>query len=770
MKKIILLFLLFSTASLFSQNYIVKNHEGEKIEGVMFYSEENKNISSNKIGEVNLSIFSKEETIEIYHLSYLNKKFKKEDIKNNTILIYSKNFTIKEVKVHSSLKTEENKTQLIQLSKIEIQNSLAKNPAELLEKSSCLSVQKSQNGGGSPNIRGFEANRILLIVDNVKLNNTIYRGGHLQNILSIDPYILENVSVLHGPSSVFYGSGALGGAIILNTLNIEDINENKSSFIQQFESSSSSIISHFNSKFKYSKTSFLSSISLKKYGNLKMGRNRFHGYDDWGKEKYATKETEQLFGEYSQIDITQKIHHKINNLSTISINSQFSTTSNINRFDKLNDIKDNNPKYKFWYYGPQKRILHSIKYEKEKRNILSDKYNLQFSFQDIEESRHSQKFSEESLTIRKENIQVYDSKINFNKRISNFQINYGFSNRFQNLQSEGFNEKDNGEIGFTASRYPDNGSTDFTISSFLLTEFKVLKKLKWFNAIRYDYNKIQINFSEGNPFYLEDKLNIVNDNYSASSNLFYSLNKNNFLSFSIFNSFRNPNVDDIGKVFSKTDGVVVVPNTNLNSEKILSSEFIWKHIRVSTTIEMVLFHSYLKDAIEKRSFSFNGNDSILYDGEMMMCIANTNINSAKMNGLNFRIKQKVNEKISFSGSASLVKGVSSDLLPLAHIPPFSARSEISYSFVDKSILSFYSKYNDWKRLSDFDLNGVDNIEEATIDGTPSWITLNLIYIKKIKDLTFSISCENILDSHYKTFASGISASGRNFIINLQTNF
>ena len=46
---------------------------------------------------------------------------------------------------------------MIKLNQLEIQGSLSKNPAEILEKSSGLVIQKSQNGGGSPNIRGFES-------------------------------------------------------------------------------------------------------------------------------------------------------------------------------------------------------------------------------------------------------------------------------------------------------------------------------------------------------------------------------------------------------------------------------------------------------------------------------------------------------------------------------------------------------------------------------------------------------------------------------------
>ena len=223
-------------------------------------------------------------------------------------------------------------------------------------------------------------------------------------------------------------------------------------------------------------------------------------------------------------------------------------------------------------------------------------------------------------------------------------------------------------------------------------------------------------------------------------------------------------------MFSKTDGIVTVPNLNLKSEKILSSEFIWKFINDKTSFDLVLFYSDLKDAIEKRPFKLNGQDSIIYDGEMMRCIANTNINSAKMKGINFRFKLNVVKSLVFNANASFVSSITSDSTPMAHIPPISVRGELAQNINKKSKIKIYSIFNGWKYASDFDENGVDNLEEATIDGTPSWYTLNLIYSKNINNLTISLACENILDVHYKTFASGISASGRNFILNLQADF
>ena len=90
--------------------------------------------------------------------------------------------------------------------------------AELLQSSGQVLVQKSQLGGGSPILRGFEANKVLLVVDGIRMNNAIYRGGHLQNIISIDNSMLEKVEVIYGPGSVVYGSDALGGVIHFHTL------------------------------------------------------------------------------------------------------------------------------------------------------------------------------------------------------------------------------------------------------------------------------------------------------------------------------------------------------------------------------------------------------------------------------------------------------------------------------------------------------------------------------------------------------------------------
>ena len=99
------------------------------------------------------------------------------------------------------------------ITKEKILNSDYSTSADILLLTDGVTIQKSQGGGGSPIIRGFEANRILLMIDGVRMNNAIYRNGHVQNSLTVDPFIIEDFNIIYGPSAVTYGSDAIGGVI-----------------------------------------------------------------------------------------------------------------------------------------------------------------------------------------------------------------------------------------------------------------------------------------------------------------------------------------------------------------------------------------------------------------------------------------------------------------------------------------------------------------------------------------------------------------------------
>ena len=103
------------------------------------------------------------------------------------------------------------------------------------------------------------------------------------------------------------------------------------------------------------------------------------------------------------------------------------------------------------------------------------------------------------------------------------------------------------------------------------------------------------------------------------------------------------------------------------------------------------------------------------------------------------------------------------------VDKISGKFNIEY-LIKKSSFNFNLLYNGWKKAEDYDDAGVDNLEEATIDGNPSWYILSLNYTSSLENIKYTIGVENILDFHYKTFSSGLSASGRNFTLSLHFDF
>jgi len=89
--------------------------------------------------------------------------------------------------------------------------------ADLLGISGKVFIQKSQQGGGSPMIRGFATNRLIYSVDGVRMNTAIFRAGNIQNVINLDPFAMERTEVVFGPASVMYGSDAIGGVMSFTT-------------------------------------------------------------------------------------------------------------------------------------------------------------------------------------------------------------------------------------------------------------------------------------------------------------------------------------------------------------------------------------------------------------------------------------------------------------------------------------------------------------------------------------------------------------------------
>ncbi|MCG8649140.1 MAG: TonB-dependent receptor [Pirellulales bacterium] len=74
-------------------------------------------------------------------------------------------------------------------------------------------MQRTAAGQASPFVRGLTGQQVLILVDGIRLNNSIFRRGPNQYFNTIDPGMVDHIEVLRGQGSVLWGSDAIGGAI-----------------------------------------------------------------------------------------------------------------------------------------------------------------------------------------------------------------------------------------------------------------------------------------------------------------------------------------------------------------------------------------------------------------------------------------------------------------------------------------------------------------------------------------------------------------------------
>lgn len=699
--------------------------------------------------------------------------------------------------VISANKFDENKKNIVQriqlIKKKDIEWIMPQNTGLLLEQTGNVFVQKSQMGGSSPVLRGFEANRIQLVIDGVRMNNAVYRAGHLQNVITVDNNILENVEVLYGPASTLYGSDALGGVIVFNTVKPQ-LSDNgklntKTNAMLRYSTANNEMTGHVDFNIGGKKFASLTSITYSDFGDLKKGANAANGYDSLGlRTEYVerignvdsirTNDNIHLQRQsgYTQIDILEKLLYRQSDKVTHMLNLQYSTSSDIPRYDRLTDRRNGKLRWAEWYYGPQERLMASYQLSATNLNGLIDEIKAGVNYQAIEESRQQRERGKNGLQSRVENIGVLGYNIDLRKKMGKHELTIGTDGQHNTVASKA-TETDivTGDVKPTDTRYPDGGSTMYLGAVYAQHIYKMAgDKLVLNDGVRLSYVSLNSTFNDTTFFpFPYREASQRNTALSGNVGLAYMPGKNWRFTLGGSTGFRAPNVDDMGKVFESAGGVqLVVPNPDLKPEYTYSGDlgitfFASNRVR----FEVNGFYTWFQNAMVLDKFTISGSDSIVYNGDTTAVVAYQNKARAYVYGANAALTVDIVKGLRFYSCINYTFGRFSDNtggeVPLDHVPPVFGKTSIIYS-AGKLNAEIFSLYNGWKRLWEYNPYGEDNLQYATPDGMPSWFTLNLRVGYKInKYLAAQVAVENILDRSYRNFASGINAPGRNFVVSLR---
>jgi hemoglobin/transferrin/lactoferrin receptor protein len=779
--------LFFATHSNGQKVQVISSSDRAPIEHVaVFNISQERAAITDSLGMINLSIFLETDTIIFQHPSYKSEQNSIKEISGRTtILLHRKRILIEEYVISTS-KSRESKLTIPYMVDVLEQNVLWESTgftaAEILEGTGNIVVQRSQGGGGSPILRGFEANKILLVLDGVRLNNAIYRNGHLQNSITIDHSILERTEVIFGPTSIMYGSDALGGVIHYYTRD-PDLAKDSRTLLDvraygHYASALKGKTAHLDFSVGKMKWGSLTSVTFKDFGDIRIGARRDPYLGDWGKLMYYVDQVNGLDSTlanenpliqkntgYSQLDILQKIRFSPSKYVDWILNMQYSTSSEIDRLDKLNDYNGDNLKYASYYYGPQNRWFISLKNLLKKDNLLFTNMTTIAAFQKIDEDRYSRKFRNPELLTQQEDVNVFSLNIDLLKVWgANHKLYYGLEFNHNTVSSKAWYENIHNGMRQTAqTRYPGGGSKTWSASAYASYKWILNKKLVLNGGTRYNWSELTSQFIT--PILPYDRIDLSHGALTGSVGLVYTPTDRWQLNTILSTGFRNPNVDDYGKVRAKDD-YVTVPNEDLSHEYSYNAEIgISRIVEGYIKIEVVGYYSYLQNAIVRTGYQLNGEDSLYYDGDYYRITTNYNAGQSYIYGASMSVTSNLNKNIILKGTLNYTKGHNiTDDAPLGHIPPLFGRTSLTYR-KSRFFVNFYVVYHSWKHIEDFSPYGEDNDGEAMEYGFPSWWTANFkTGFQAGNHLNFMLAIENLFDQFYKPYASGISAPGRNFIL------
>ncbi|EDM44396.1 hypothetical protein SCB49_05185 [unidentified eubacterium SCB49] len=794
------IFILFSL-SIQAQKIQVLDQKGQfPIDGVaVFNDDKSKSGITDFDGYIDISDFSNSDMLTFQHISHTKKTVQKSAIlaANNIVYLSTDTSSLDEV-VLSVSKFGQNEKDITQsIVSINSEDITFKNPqtsADLLQSTGQVFIQKSQLGGGSPLIRGFSTNRLLIAVDGVRFNTAIFRAGNVQNVISIDPFAIDRTEVILGPGSVVYGSDAVGGVMNFYTkkpsFSFEDGMSFTGNATARYATANQEKTGHFDFNIGLKEWAFLTSATYSDFDDLRMGK---YGPDDYLRNQYVVTENGvdtvvpnddplvQNATGYNQINLMQKVRYMPSEKWDFNLGLFYTTTSDYPRYDRLIRPDGEGLRSAEWYYGPQEWLSGNIQARnKAYNNGLFDESVATLSYQRFKESRNDRDFQDPTLFTTEELVNAYTAAIDFEKDFNKAKINYGVEYVYNKVGSEGKKTDITTNISSPdASRYPD-GSTWQSAAAYTSAQITLAENLSFSTGVRYNHILVDAEFDLDLfdlPF---SEANINTGALTGSAGLAWQASPILGWKANFSTAFRAPNIDDVGKIFDSEPGSVVVPNPDLKPEYAKTGEIgVNLNFSDAVKIDVTSYYTVLDDALVRRDYALDGVTEIEYQGELSNVQAIQNAAKAEVYGIEIGAEINFSEALQLTSHYNITDGYeeddAGDRNPLRHAAPHFGTTHLIFK-QDKWKLDAYGIYNSKFDFEDLapSQQSTDYIYAQDIDGnpySPSWYTLNISGEYAFTDaLKLNVSLENITDQRYRPYSSGIAAAGRNLIMAVNYSF
>ena len=603
-------------------------------------------------------------------------------------------------------------------------------------------VQRTNFGGGAPFIRGLVGNQVLYLIDGIRVNNSTFRGGPNQYLNTIDPFFIERIEVVHGPSSVMYGSDALGGVINIITKRRTDFSRSfggDGRVMTRFSSADREETAHMSFDLNGGKVFGMAfSGNFRTFGDIDgggaIGIQSPYGYE------------EQHFGGNFDFHIGRhfvwQFHADHSNMDDVP---GYAPGELLNEFE------------------PQRRQLFYTKFMLNDLAKNLQEISLFASYQQQLEGRIKHKYGEALSKIDPFVVQTKDEDT-VNTIGAGLQVvptigkyvafHIGGETYMDEVSSERETENFRTDVVEKIDpQFPD-GSSYTTAAGYMQMDIMPMEWWVFQPGVRYNYILPDISMEDPNLGTVE-----VNDpitNMSWAANTLFEFVPHHSLIAGVSTGFRAPGIDDLTKL-GPEDGRYDIPNSELDPETLTQYEFGYRMTYPRYYLSAFGYYSAIEDLIIRKPSEYKGMTMIGED----VVNQNQNVGEAYIWGIEAAVKlELIKEFFTTGGTFGYTFGQNeTDDEPIRRIPPMTGTWYAKLSVEPIWFETAMEAAGEQDRLS------AGDIADSRIgpDGTHGFDVWHFrIGMRPTNYLEGIFAVENAFDRQYKYHGSGPWEPGRNF--------
>lgn len=485
-------------------------------------------------------------------------------------------------------------------------------------------VQKTAAGHGSPFIRGFTGRQNLIMIDGVRMNNSLWRSGPIQYWNTIDSRSIDRFELIKNQGSVLYGSDAIGGTanVFTKHSDFRRFAEGETFFYgsgdYEFRSNGDgSHVGRLESAFGVGgQYGLMLGITGKDFGDIR------------GAEVGLMENTG-----YTEQDVDLRFDMALFDSTTLTFVHQYVNQDDIWRFHSTvfnqgwrKDGKIATPGTFNSRIYDQERSLTYLRMAGETAtpDTWFDRWTVTLSYQNQDDSEFQDR-SATDIRLQGAEADSYGFDLSLESEIGNDTLIYGFD--YYHDEVDAFGKRDTTGTGLV--NRPDfrpvaDDSKYDLLGAFAQYVWRPNERLELTGGGRFTYAEAQLGKFFDAGLGADQSASRNWNNVSGSLRALYRMNEEWSLYGGLSQAFRAPNLTDLSGNLTTLSGTPAAGNVEVDPEKFLTYEIGTRFSTAQTYLNLSVYYTDISDIItgvpatagSGTNITSNGQDGEVYGVEL----------------------------------------------------------------------------------------------------------------------------------------------------------